>query len=1075
MRDGGVSVQAQSGNSATTDQSWAVRSFIWSEEGNAWARTNCTMTIGGFGSSVLGESAQSLCSNRGRAPLSFVHYYHDTDPDDRTPADSTDAVFGKLKGRAWSPLYGVIYFDPSDFPASTSCYGLTGANRQARIRRSGGEVQLVGCAYVPLFQDYILFNRSGAAHSNLPSSGWSGVRVTTVEDVASAYLALHGCAWSSKNGFWSFGPNKASAASKENCLPSTHDTALKKVLPESRIGSPGGVVTVINPTRTSAKIGQEVGYQYACPDGYATPSLRIGSRIVSAILALFRGSYREIFTDPVSNLLLTCTDRSGVFTTVRNSSGSFAPSVKESFFVSSFTAMPSVLTAGGFVSFGGQVSNQGGFSDRSFADSSVGHCDNTAQNKCVYGTPNDAAVPDDATYYKWRCDGVSGVHSATCQLVKAQSARSTQGQCDNAVRNTCTVGTANDIILPDTATHYRWQCGGAQGGGVSGACQIPKAAIPGNQGYCVIIDKVTGRVVRRFDVEGINVPISGSDLTVRDAVYTLQCQYKKFTADGSFDTWQPVPVSSVAVKVLPQGISEQNTSVSIGSPVFSELSNTVSVTIPSGAAMVHVYRLDSVSATRVGADSLYKVFVDRGAVALSEGETLSEIKARLFAPTVRSKVLFVSSGSGGITKSAVIDKSLVAVARTAGGVWSQRVTHTLSVDGFCDISLSVRNRCITGTVDDAGVADSATHYRWRCVGAGNGQSSSVCETYKPVDGGWSDWAPPSTDAACGGTLAQTRSCTNPTPAHGGAACSGSSSRQGPGTGCPRRDEVCRDGSCDAVLPLCEGDPPPPIFANWVGSANGRSVQCLWKAKSSQHTFPVGRRGDRHSVHANSFGGVYRGFGSLVFACGDSGWEEVESESTCALVSTPTCDETVRNGCVYGTAQDEVVEDTPTHYRWLCLGESERVGDYAECERHKPIDGDWGDWGPLPDVAVCGSAFTQTRTCTNPAPSYDGAACSGTSSRQSVGTKCPSGQGCKDNVCKEIVRCAAVSTPQVWQLRDVLCLATASDGGFVLPAGEEGDRYTLQANSPSFGTGYAVFECSQSSRWVRTAEESICSE
>jgi len=44
----------------------------------------------------------------------------------------------------------------------------------------------------------------------------------------------------------------------------------------------------------------------------------------------------------------------------------------------------------------------------------------------------------------------------------------------------------------------------------------------------------------------------------------------------------------------------------------------------------------------------------------------------------------------------------------------------------------------------------------------------------PIDGGWSGWS--AQNPACGYSGTQTRTCTNPTPAYGGAACSGSSTQ-----------------------------------------------------------------------------------------------------------------------------------------------------------------------------------------------------------------------------------------------------------------------------------------------------------
>lgn len=51
----------------------------------------------------------------------------------------------------------------------------------------------------------------------------------------------------------------------------------------------------------------------------------------------------------------------------------------------------------------------------------IGSCDNSSRNSCNAGTANDGAVTDDASFYKWRCDGSGpgGTNSGTCQIAKA--------------------------------------------------------------------------------------------------------------------------------------------------------------------------------------------------------------------------------------------------------------------------------------------------------------------------------------------------------------------------------------------------------------------------------------------------------------------------------------------------------------------------------------------------------------------------------------------------------------------------------------------------------------------------------
>ena len=652
-----------------------------------WGRTDCAMSVGGVSSSVSGES--SGCD--GTSPkLSRVQYYHDTIPADSNYIDND--AYGQLRGSAWSPLYGEILFDENRFPSgdNNSCYGLTGVARQARVERVAVDgqsvVRLVGCAYVPFLRDFILFSASGVRGtadepSKFPSaSDWGGVGVGVVEktrvnerDVVNltllgvvkevprdsgsgaAYLTFHGCAWSSKSSFWSFGPNEKGVTGIGNCLPAGHDTGLIRELGHygSRLGRPSGDAPSINLTNSNAKIGQEIGYKYECPDGYAEPDIGIkysdsdGFKFVQSALKLFSGWYRTVFSRPILETSIICSDKSGVFLEKRTNdiSGVF---VEDSLVVSLFKVSPAVISEGGVVTFTGKVSNQGSFLDE------------TVVNRIDEGERTDDS--------------------------------------DDAFRE--------DVVR-------------------------------GNYAYCTIVNKLTGAVVRGFDVRGLNVSISAFDTVVRDAVYELSCRYK-VERDGSYD-WSAPLVRSVAVKVLPSAIDERNISGSVGVPQLSLDGAAVKVTIPAGVSMVYVYRLNKGGQKSIDdSNSVFRIFVNRSVVESGSDEESDKIKGRLFDSTLHSRVVIVSGQDGSIATSDLRDGDfLVAQARSEdgseNGLWSQKVVYANAVHGVCgegQDTCSSPGNPLPELPSDKAVEDTSTNYRWRCGGSGGGFDSHVCEAAK---------------------------------------------------------------------------------------------------------------------------------------------------------------------------------------------------------------------------------------------------------------------------------------------------------------------------------------------------------
>ena len=85
-----------------------------------------------------------------------------------------------------------------------------------------------------------------------------------------------------------------------------------------------------------------------------------------------------------------------------------------------------------------------------------------------------------------------------------------------------------------------------------------------------------------------------------------------------------------------------------------------------------------------------------------------------------------------------------------------------------------------GTFSGSGLTNALTTnttFSFQCTGPGGTsplQSVTVAVGPAPINGGWSAWSTPNTSCGVSGT--QTRTCTNPAPANGGAACVGPSTQ-----------------------------------------------------------------------------------------------------------------------------------------------------------------------------------------------------------------------------------------------------------------------------------------------------------
>ena len=586
-----------------------------------------------------------------------------------------------------------------------------------------------------------------------------------------------------------------------------------------------------------------------------------------------------------------------------------------------------------------------------------GQC-GTTNNNCTEGTLNDIA--DTSLHYQWQCTGQNGgSDSGTCQ-----KAIPVNGVCDNTTRNSCTTGTPNNSAVSDTSSYYRWRCDGRSGGSNSGTCQkaipvssssTPSTCVDTASNNYRCFSSCTGGWKTTTSARNCG---SSSSLTCcwkrksagdgRCGSSTNSCTTGTFrddTDDDDFYWWWCDGKNEGSNKVCYKRKPSTPTPTPSCTPTNAQCGSSKDSCTPG--------------TFRDGTDtsSAYFWWCD----GTCEGSNKVCYKTKPSTPTPsctrtngrcgRSKDYCRAGTFRDITDGTYsFFWSCDGTCRGSNDFCSKAIPSTPTptvtrIDGKCS---ATKNRCIKGTFHDA--TDTSATYYWQCRGSGGGDWKSCSKaipstpTVTRIDGKCS-----ATKNRCiKGTFhdATDTSATYYWQCRGsGGGDWKSCSKAIPSTPTPTVTRI--DGKCSATKNRCIkgtfrdiSDGTYSFFWSCDGKNGGSNDFCS-KAIPSTPTPTVTRIDGKCSATKNrcikgTFHDATDTSATYYWQCRGSGGGDWKSCSK-AIPSTPTvtridgkCSAT-KNRCIKGTFHDAT--DTSATYYWQCRGSG--GGDWKSCSKAIP--------------------------------------------------------------------------------------------------------------------------------------------